>query len=358
MKSDFYPQGNPAGRDNFFLYFLSLIKGLGPAKIRQYLSGELTTQKIIDQINKHLSDKDFLSSVKKSFSQIKEPYISILDKDYPANLKNIYDPPLFLFYRGNIKLLNQKNILTVVGSRSFSSYHNQMCQNIINNLRGTDLVIASGLAIGTDSQAHNLALENNLPTIAVLGSGLDDKVLYPQGNRHLAKKIINQGGLLISEYSALAKPQLHNFPRRNRILAGLSKATIVISGAKKSGTLITAQVAIDEGKEVLALPGNINTRLSEGPNNLIKNGAQILTSGDDILNFYGLKNKNKSKKIIFKNKLHAKIYSTLQTEPLNLDKLAAQTNISLAQIGILISEMEIQGIVKINQFNQVEIICN
>jgi DNA processing protein len=282
--------------------------------------------------------------------------ISILDCDYPKLLKNIYDPPKLLFFKGNRKLLQSKDLLTVVGSRKTTDYHRNSLQNIITDLRNTPLVIVSGLAVGIDRLAHRYALDNNLPTIAVLGSSLDERKLYPQENLSLAREIINSGGLLLSEQSPETKTQLWHFPKRNRILAGLSRTTVVVSGAKKSGTLITAQVAIDEGREVLALPGNINLYLSQGPNKLIKDGAAVMDSAEDILRIYNINKKIITKKISFKNKDHAKIYSLLQTESLKLVALAAKLNIPLAATNVLISEMELRGIVKLNNLNQLEII--
>ena len=282
--------------------------------------------------------------------------ISISDCDYPELLKNIYDPPKLLFFKGNKKLLHYKNLLTVVGSRQTTDYHRNTLEKIITDLKDTSIVIVSGLAVGIDRMAHRYALDNDLPTIAVLGSSLDERKLYPQENLSLAREIINKGGLLLSEQSPQTKTQLWHFPKRNRILAGLSKTTVVISGAKKSGTLITAQVAIDEGREVLALPGNINLRLNQGPNKLIKAGAGLLNCSKDILRIYNIDKQIIKRKITFKNKAHAKIYSLLQTESIKLVDLATRLNMPLAKINPLISEMEIRGIIKLNNLNQLEII--
>ena len=293
----------------------------------------------------------FISSAK-----TRENYITISDSDYPELLKNIYDPPQRLFFRGNKKLLSHKNLLTIVGSRTTTSYNQSSLQNIMADLKASPLVIVSGLALGIDGLAHRYALDNGLPTIAVLGSSIAESRLYPQQHLSLAREIVSKGGLLLSEQSAQTQTQLWHFPKRNRILAGLSKTTIVISGAKKSGTLITAQVAIDEGREVLALPGNINLRLSQGPNKLIKEGAGVIDSAEDIFKIYNIDKKLEAKKILFKNKNHAKIYSTLQTESMNLVELASSLEMSLANINILVSQMEIEGLIKYNELNQLEII--
>ncbi|OGY95259.1 MAG: DNA protecting protein DprA [Candidatus Komeilibacteria bacterium RIFOXYD2_FULL_37_8] len=359
MKSDF--------ANSFYLFLFSQVKGLGSNTIISLLKKCGSPQDLYRQaltgsglfnntVSEQLRDKNFISAVKKSFTDLCEDYITILDPLYPPNLKNIYDPPLFLFYRGAIALLKNDYLLTVVGSRTSTDYHRNCVHNIFQDLKNTPLIIVSGLAIGIDTLCHKKALENNLKTIAVLGSGLSKDRLYPQENVGLATEIIQNGGLIISEQSAKVQTQLYHFPKRNRILAGLSKATLVISGAEKSGTLITAQVALDEGREVLALPANINMRLSYGPNKLIKEGATLLDSAKDIFKIYNLEKNCSAKKILFKNKYHAKIYTLLQTESMNLVDLSARLDLPLAQLNIFISEMEIAGLIKSNYFNQLEIL--
>ncbi|PLX26051.1 DNA-protecting protein DprA [Candidatus Parcubacteria bacterium] len=282
--------------------------------------------------------------------------IGISDGDYPDLLKNIYDPPKRLFCKGNKNLLRNKNLLTIVGSRQTTTYHQSILEKIISDLKDLPFVIVSGLATGIDGLAHKYALENNLPTIAVLGSCLDKDKIYPKENLTLAKDIISNNGLLISEQGPGTKTQIWHFPKRNRILAGLSQVSIIISGAKKSGTLITAQIAIDEGRDVLALPANINLRLSLGPNELIKNGAQILLDSQDILEIYNIDKKIEKQKIIIKDKSHAKIYSLLQTEPMSLVTVSKKLELPLEEVNSIISQLEIQGLIRFNQFDQVEII--
>jgi DNA processing protein len=350
MKSDF--------DKNFYLFFLTKLKGLSDAAIWRLIvqPDQAESNRSLDIIKRKEKDKGFIKKIRLEFDGIKEDYISILDDEYPDLLKTIYDPPLFLFYRGNINLLQNKHLLTIVGSRTLTTYHKASTEKLISNFTDTTINIVSGLALGIDSVSHQAALANQLPTIAVLGSGLDNNVLYPQSNVKLAEQIIKANGLLISEYPRLSQPRLHHFPKRNRILAGLSPATIVISGALKSGTLITAQVATDEGREVYALPGNVNLKLSQGPNSLIANGAHILSNTEEVFKTYNIKKAKIKNKITFKNKDHAKIYSLLQTEPMNLEQLAKQLQAPLPSVNILISELEIRGLIKINQFNQVEII--
>lgn len=361
MKSDFKKMPQKAWEEDFYLWLLSQTKKLTSKNIvdllGKYKNAQMVYKSLLSSPFKNsLLDKQFLSEAKSSFENINEDYISILDDRYPTSLKNIYDPPLFLYYRGNISLLHSSYLLTIVGSRTSTDYHRNCVDKIVSQLSETPLIITSGLAIGIDALAHQKALTYKLATIAVLGSGLSDNIIYPQANLSLAHEIIKDGGLLLSEQNSHTKTRTYHFPKRNRILAALSKATIVISGAKKSGTLITAQLAVEYGKEVLALPGNINLRLSQCPNQLIKEGAILLNNTSDILKLYNIDKKLKKEKIIFKNKDHAKIYTLLQTEPMKLIDLAHQLNLPLANTSALISEMEIKGLLKFNNINQLEII--
>ncbi|MDD5749858.1 MAG: DNA-processing protein DprA [Patescibacteria group bacterium] len=340
---------------NFYLYFLSQIKGLGQTSLWRYLSQGKNQVKIKKLAQSQAENKSFLKETYKQFIALKEPYISILDSRYPKQLKNIYDPPLFLFYQGDISLASSAYLLTIVGSRTLDSYHCSALKKIIATLADTPLIVVSGLALGIDSLGHQAALVNNLKTIAVLGSGLDQSVFYPQSNFRLGQDILGKGGLLLSEYPQKTKASLHHFPCRNRILAGLSPITLVVSGTTRSGTLITAQIALDEGRQVWTLPGNIDQRLCQGPNQLIKNGAELVLSGQDILDAYQIKKEIISEKINFKEKIHAQSYSLLQTESMTLVELAARLKKPLPEINAAVSQMEIQGLVRINQFNQVEI---
>ncbi len=355
-------------KNDYFLFFFYKLKGLGLKTIYHYLqifgsaekfylavleNNKLLDKKTIVIIQEKQQDKNFIKNTKIEWSQINVDYCTILDSDYPRLLKNIYDPPLFLFYQGNKKLLTSNYLLTIVGSRTFCSYHQILSQKIISQLQGTPLVLVSGLALGIDTQVHKSALENNLATIAVLGSGFAPQVLYPKSNFELTKKIIAQNGLILSEYPPDTEAATYQFPKRNRILAGLSPLTIIISGAKKSGTLITAQLALDAGREVYALPGNINQILSQGPNQLIAQGAQILLDANDILSFYKLNNnKNPNPNL---NPIEQKIIKILEIEALPKEIIAQKLQFSLADLQTIISNLELKGLVKINIFNQVEL---
>lgn len=204
--------------------------------------------------------------------------ISINSKEYPTNFKNIYDSPKKIYLIGNKDLLYQKGI-AIVGARDATQYGKKIAYNLAKELSEQNIVIISGLAIGIDSYAHKGSLEKG--TIAVLGSGIDN--IYPKENLELAREIIKNKGCIISEYPLGTKPERLHFPQRNRIISGLSDGVVVIEASKKSGALITAEFALEQGKEVFAVPGDINKKQSEGTNQLIKDGAILLTSATDIL---------------------------------------------------------------------------
>lgn len=206
--------------------------------------------------------------------------ITIKDKEYPYKLKNIYDYPIVLYFKGNIKLLNKKCI-AIVGSRDCTDYGRLVAKKIANELFNKDICVISGLARGIDTYSHIGAIKENAKTIAVLGNGLDD--IYPKENKKLSKVILEKGGLILSEYILGTKPEKRNFPERNRIISGLSNGVIVVEAKENSGSLITVDFALEQGKEVFAVPGNITSSNSIGTNNVIKEGANIFTNIDDVL---------------------------------------------------------------------------
>lgn len=207
---------------------------------------------------------------------------------YPALLKEIHDPPEEIYLRGNQDVLNNPDNfnLAIVGSRKISAYGQMATEFIISGLEGMPINIISGLAYGVDACAHECALSSKLKTIAVLGSGIDDESIYPKENRQLAKKIIEQGGIIISEFPPETKARKQYFPMRNRIISGLSKATAIIEADYKSGALITAKFALEQNRDVFAVPGPINSSAYRGTNHLIHKGAKLLRFADDIINEY------------------------------------------------------------------------
>lgn len=206
--------------------------------------------------------------------------ITMENEKYPILLKQIYDPPKCLYVMGNIEILNNPSI-AIVGCREATEYGKKAATYFSYNLAKQNVTIVSGLARGIDSYSHIGALKANGKTIAVIGSGLD--IIYPKENEQLAKKIVEQGGTIISEYPLGIRPQKEHFPARNRIISGISQATLVIEAKEKSGSLITADFAMEQGKDVYSVPGNINSKNSVGTNNLIKDGAIPVSKFSDIL---------------------------------------------------------------------------
>lgn len=206
--------------------------------------------------------------------------IHIYDKYYPEKLKTIYDKPIVLYIKGNKSILNEFS-LAIIGCRDHTKYGEIVAKNISYQISKNNIVTISGLARGIDSIAHKETLKAKGKTIAVIGSGVDN--IYPEENKELAKEIIKNGGAIISEYVIGTKTQKMNFPARNRIISGMSNGVVVIEAKKKSGTMITVDFALEQGKEVFAIPGNILSQNSEGTNELIKQGAKLVTNIEDIL---------------------------------------------------------------------------
>ena len=246
-------------------------------------------KKDLEKINLNKEDIDRILNIyyKKNKNNIKNFIkknniitVSINDENYPNSLKNIYDPPILLYLKGNIDLIYKKSI-SIIGCRLCSSYGKVVTKKFAYNLAKKNITIISGLARGIDTYAHIGALEANGNTIAVLGSGID--VIYPKENENLYNSIIKNNGLIISEYIIGTKPIPINFPKRNRIISALSSGVLVTEAKIRSGSFITVDFALEQGKEIFAVPGNINSVNSEGTNSLIKQGAKLVTSVDDIL---------------------------------------------------------------------------
>lgn len=205
--------------------------------------------------------------------------ITMFENEYPERLKNIYDKPVLLYVVGNTELL-KRNSVAIVGSRNCSEYGKSISRKIAYDLAKQNICVISGLAKGIDKYSHIGALEATGKTIAVIGSGLDN--IYPYENKNLYERIIKNDGLIVTEYVIGTKPCKINFPARNRIISGLSDAIVVVEAGLRSGALITADFGLEQGKEIFAIPGNINSLNSQGTNELIKQGAVLVTKSEDI----------------------------------------------------------------------------
>ncbi len=286
--------------------------------------------------------------------------------DFESKLRYIHQPPAFLYAKGNENLISTAFIdedgrpytyICIVGARNHTEYGRYVAREIIKALRGHPVIIVSGLAIGIDTVAHETALFFDIPTIAVLGSGLDEDVLYPYPNIDLLHRILDKGGLAISEYDDTTKATRWSFPLRNRIMAGLSDVIIVIEGGSKSGTLITARLGLEYGREVIAVPGPITSPLSQGPLSLIDQGATPLTNPEQILQILGFES---PELILYEKTLRENAYERLSSEervvldsllnqPLDRDEIMTITKYPIHKLQIILTMLEIKNLISERQ---------
>ena len=282
--------------------------------------------------------------------------ISVLKrKDWPPLLEEINQLPDKLFYAGAIPDWKRK-LLCVVGARKNTSYGKEATETFIEGLKGYPITIVSGLAFGIDSIAHRAAMKNNLPTISVPGSGLDLEVLHPQSHTKLAQEIVDSGGTLMNEFKPEFKATQWSFPQRNRIMAGMSHATLVIEAEKKSGTLITARLAIEYNRDVLTLPGSIFNTTSQGPHMLIRLGATPIRDSDDILEALHLQKENDGEdgaddeRKYFDCSEKEMLIVKILIEPLPRDEILRQAQnehqIPVGETQTLLSLLELKGLIK------------
>lgn len=267
-------------------------------------------------------------------------------KDFPALLREIPDCPTHLYMRGTMPPHDYK-LLCVVGSRACTPYGRRMTQSLIAGLAKYPVGIVSGMALGIDAEAHKAALDVGLPTVAVLPSGLDDKIIYPRINQPLAQRILKQGGALLSENEHDFVAMLHSFPQRNRISAGMSKATLIIEAGEKSGTLITARLAMDYNREVLAIPHELGRESGAGVNALIREGATLVRSSGDILEALGLRPlENPTQGTLPTDLTDSEVQILVAlTEALVRDELIEKTNLSAQEANIALSSLLIRGLI-------------
>ena len=270
--------------------------------------------------------------------------ITFDNPNYPSLLKQIFEPPKELYVLGDLKK-EEKNPLAVVGTRLPSSYGKVVASSMVRELASRGITIISGLALGIDGISHQACLEGGGKTIAVLGSGLD--IIYPFCHKKLAKEIVEKGGALVSEYPPGTKPDRWQFPARNRIIAGLSQACLVIEAPKKSGALITPFYALNEGRDVLSVPGEINKKNSEGTNNLIKLGAKPVTTPQDVLEIFNITGEEKRKEIKADSREEEILLNLLaKGDPIHIDKLIGLSKLSSAIVLSTLTMMEINKKIK------------
>lgn len=280
------------------------------------------------------------------FQNISTTTVNRRDNRYPKLLKEIHAPPEVLYVKG--ELGHNASCLAVVGSRKPTRYGIDMTEEIVRGLaEQSDVTIVSGLAVGVDTAAHKAALKYGVRTIGVLGSGTDQKSFFPQENIHLAEKIIEAGGAVVSEYADGTPAMPHHFPERNRIIAGMSLGVIVVEAQERSGALITARIAVEENREVFAVPGPVHSLYSAGPNLLIQRGAKLITSAEDVLTELNLlepKN-NQAPQLNLNDPIEQKIMEQLDRER-SVDDLCRKTNLSAADVITALSMLELKKLVK------------
>ncbi len=269
--------------------------------------------------------------------------ITINDFSYLQQLKQIKNPPNQLYYKGNIELLNSPGI-AIIGSRGCTKYGEKMAKKFAKELSMYGLVIISGMANGIDSYAHLGALDGSKKTIAVLPSGLNN--IYPKENTKLYEEILNNNGLIISEYSENEEAKYENFLQRNRIVSGLSIGTLVVEGGHRSGTSITARLTREQGKNVFCVPSNLDSKMSITPNRLIKDGAYLVTCVEDIvkqypeLNLNRIKVKEKTKKV---DKEYEQVYEIIEkNESIHINKIVKITGLTVSEVSYKLMMLELE----------------
>ncbi|MEK7567579.1 MAG: DNA-processing protein DprA [Patescibacteria group bacterium] len=277
-----------------------------------------------------------------------EKILELSPKDFPPLLKEIPDKPKKLYYRGTIPDWENNKFLAIVGSRKYSEYGKSACEKLITGLNGYPIIIVSGLALGIDSIAHQNALTSGLKTIAIPGSGLNKEVLYPASHVGLAEKIIKNGGLLLSEFEPNLKAAPYTFPQRNRIMAGLSHATLVIEAEEISGTLITSKLATEYNRDVLTVPGSMFSSTSAGPHMLLKLGATPIRTSEDILEALHIETEEKNNESYLPADCSPVELMILQflSEPREKEFLIEKMKLPINEINSLLSVMEIKGLIK------------
>jgi len=299
---------------------------------------------------KEFKDFQLAEEELKFIEKYKITTLFLTDADYPKRLLNCYDPPTLLFYKGGADL-NTSKVLAIVGTRSNTEYGKQFTEQLVQDLSGEDVLIISGLAHGIDAIAHKAALKNNLHTVGVVGHGLDK--VYPYENTNLAKEMIKEGGGLLSEFFSGTKPDKHNFPLRNRIVAGISDATVVVETKIEGGSMITAKLADAYNRDVFAVPGRTTDKSSSGCNHLIKyNKGILLTDAEELLDILGWRAKKKEKKkqqkelFIELSPEERKIIDLLQAkETVHIDEINLQSGLSSSTAAAAILNLELQNVI-------------
>ena len=279
-------------------------------------------------------------------------FVNYDSPEYPPLLKQIYNPPMTLFLAGDLTRCNLDKTLAVVGSRKASDNSKEILKQIIAEFSNTDVCIVSGLAMGIDTTAHTAAINSNISTIAVLGGGLNH--IYPASNKQLYQKIKDKNGVVISEYWPTFEPIAWRFPHRNRIVSGLSRGTLVAEAALKSGALITAKLATEQNRELMCIPGLVSNPNTAGVHKLLKEGASLVTSADDILNILNWEIKhdttqetiNKVDNVNNISEKEREILDLISKDSLTFDEIISKIGLNIADLMVILTNLEIRGLIK------------
>lgn len=315
------------------------------APIKELMSSGLDEKTINNIVNGRdkINPNEELELLKKENIKI----LSFTDKDFPELLREIPSAPYLLYVKGDFDF-NASPMLAIVGSRKLTDYGKQAAYSLSKDLSRAGITVVSGMALGIDTVAHRGALESEGKTVAVLGSSLDDNNIGPRSNYQLSRQII-ENGALVSDYPLYTPAAIGTFPARNRLMAGLTLGTIVIEAAEKSGTLITANLALEFNREVFAIPGSIFSQTSQGANNLIRSGAKIVTGVNDILEELNLKKKaseKSTKKLIPESPEEEKILRILSGETTHIDRIIKLTKLETSVASSTLVILEMKGLIK------------
>jgi len=346
-------------------YFIAANKlpGLGPVKIKKALdhfgsisafwsadAGQLRmvegfSNDLVEAIVKARNDIDVEKELEKALKSGHQ-ILTIEDEGYPSNLKNIYDPPPVIYIDGKLERTDGKAI-AIVGTRKPTHYGKEVARNLAAELSGLGFTIVSGLAYGIDTEAHLGALEAGGRTISVFGSGLDH--IYPESNKAVAKRI-SRAGANVSEFPLGQTPDKWTFPQRNRIISGLSLGVVVVEGSMDSGALITAKLGLEQGREVFAVPGNVRSEFSRGPHSLIKDGAKLVESIDDILDELNIYVERQApgqvRDTTVLSEKEKQVVSALSYEPRPIDSIIEESKLTASEVLSVLSMLEMKRLVK------------
>lgn len=355
-------------KELYYQIALSLTPNVGVVKAKSLIDNFGTAENIFNATSKELMQIDSIGKIVadsvKKFNDHKtveeeiafiEKYkiktLFLTDKDYPQRLLNCYDPPTLLYFKGKADL-NSRKTISIVGTRNNTGYGKDITEKIIENLANKNISILSGLATGIDVIAHKAAVQNNISTIGVMGNGL--KTIYPAAHKSVATQMLENGGIL-TEFTHNTKPDKHNFPKRNRIVAGMSDAVIVIETSIKGGSMITAEIANGYNKDVFAVPGRVSDSKSEGCNYLIQNNkAFLFSSVKEFLFMMGwddekqINKKKKQEELFYTLSEEEKIIVTIlqSKETVHIDEITAASGFTSSKLAAIMLQLELQNIIK------------